>query len=114
MAVLRRFSRFLFALFLLSNVSLMASQIFIPLTLPNGKVLRVELAVTDQERALGLMYRRSLPDDYGMLFVFDRVDYHSFWMKNTYLPLDLVWIGPDRRIVEIQQGVPPCKTSQCP
>ena len=114
MAALRRFSRFLFALFLLSNVSLMASQIFIPLTLPNGKVLRVELAVTDQERALGLMYRRSLPDDYGMLFVFDRVDYHSFWMKNTYLPLDLVWIGPDRRIVEIQQGVPPCKTSQCP
>jgi len=55
-----------------------------------------------------------VPDDYGMLFVFDRVDYHSFWMKNTYLPLDLVWIGPDRRIVEIQQGVPPCKTSQCP
>jgi uncharacterized membrane protein (UPF0127 family) len=61
----------------------------------------VELARTDTERARGLMYRTSLPDGEGMLFVFEREQLLSFWMKNTLIPLSIAFIRTDGRIVEI-------------
>jgi uncharacterized protein len=67
------------------------------------KVLfRVEVAVTPEEHARGLMYRSQLADDAGMVFVFER-----FWMKNTLIPLDMIFIGKDRKIVGVVENAAP-------
>ena len=76
-----------------------------PLTLPSGRVLEVEVMVSDQDRALGLMFRKSLPEDKGMLFVFERSAFHGIWMKNCRFPIDIVWIR-QARIVDLHQDVP--------
>jgi len=65
-----------------------------------------EIAVTDEERSLGLMHRQSLDDGKGMLFVFDRDQILSFWMKNTYIPLSIAFIAWDGRILEIRDMQP--------
>jgi len=70
----------------------------------------VELAVTSQERARGLMYRRDLPSGAGMLFVFPETADHSFWMKNTPLPLDMIFISEDLHVVGIVESTVPFST----
>jgi uncharacterized membrane protein (UPF0127 family) len=64
--------------------------------------IRAELARTDSERARGLMDRPSLPDGEGMLFIFEREQIVSFWMKNTLIPLSIAFIRTDGRIIEIR------------
>ncbi len=68
--------------------------------------LFVEVAVTEEERALGLMYREFLPENSGMLFIFEDEDYLSFWMKNTMIPLSIAFIDSDGVIVDIQDMEP--------
>ena len=69
--------------------------------------LRVEIADTPAKRELGLQYRRELRDDQGMLFLFPVEQTQSFWMKNTPLPLDIIFIRSDSKIVGIiHQAVP--------
>jgi uncharacterized membrane protein (UPF0127 family) len=68
---------------------------------------RVELALTPDQQHRGLMYRQSLAPDAGMLFVFDQQAVQSFWMKNTLIPLDMLFIGADRRIVGIVASAEP-------
>jgi uncharacterized membrane protein (UPF0127 family) len=68
---------------------------------------RVELALTPQEQERGLMYRKSLDADAGMLFVSQTERPHVFWMKNTLIPLDMIFIGANRRIVGIVQNAEP-------
>jgi len=68
--------------------------------------ITVELASTDEERAQGLMFRKQLPDGQGMLFVFDRDQPLSFWMKNTVIPLSIAFIASDGRILEIKDMQP--------
>ena len=68
--------------------------------------LFVEVAVTEEERALGLMYREFLPENGGMLFIFEDEDYLSFWMKNTMIPLSIAFINSDGVIVDIQDMEP--------
>ncbi len=75
-------------------------------TLPGGWKITVELAVTDAARNRGLMFRESLPEDYGMLFVFGHEQTQSFWMKNTLMDLDMIYVGEDRRITVIHRDVP--------
>ncbi len=84
------------------------------LTLPSGRVLEVEVMVKDEDRALGLMFRPSLPADRGMLFVFRSSDFHGIWMKNCRFPIDILWLDEDRRIVHVAEAVPPCKADPCP
>ena len=91
-----------------------ATPAVIPLTLPSGKVLQVEVMVDDQDRAMGLMFRPSLPLDRGMLFVFENEDFHGFWMKNCKFPIDMVWLDRDKRVVHVAEAVPPCKADPCP
>ena len=67
-------------------------------------VFSVELAVTDEERARGLMFRRSVPEYYGMLFDFKRDQEVSMWMKNTYVSLDMIFIQGDGRIRSIAEN----------
>lgn len=64
----------------------------------------VDLAVTDEERQRGLMFRRSLPDSYGMLFDFKQDQEVSMWMHNTYVPLDMIFIEADGRIHRIAEN----------
>jgi len=63
--------------------------------------ITAEIARTDEEHARGLMYRKNLPDGEGMLFVFDRDQPLSFWMKNTIIPLSIAFISSDGRIIDI-------------
>lgn len=73
--------------------------------------IAVELARTDAERARGLMHRTSLPDDRGMLFLFDETAEHTFWMKDTPLPLDMIFIDEEGRIVGIVERAAPRTTT---
>ena len=73
--------------------------------------VKVEVADTPDRRSLGLMYRKELASDAGMLFIFDATDHLSFWMKNTPLPLDMIFIGEDRRIVGIVKDAVPFTTT---
>jgi len=84
------------------------------LTLPSGRTIEVEVMVTDQDRATGLMFRPSLADDKGMLFVFERTDFHGIWMKNCRFPIDIVWLDEDLRVVHVAEGATPCKADPCP
>ncbi|HSF57230.1 MAG TPA: DUF192 domain-containing protein [Candidatus Binatia bacterium] len=68
---------------------------------------QVEVADTPAKRELGLQYRRDLAADRGMIFLFPSESHHSFWMKNTPIPLDMIFISSDRKIVGIvEQAVP--------
>ena len=68
--------------------------------------ITAEIARTEQERSNGLMHRKKLPDGKGMLFVFERDQQLSFWMKNTFIPLSIAFISSDGRIVEIKDMQP--------
>jgi len=91
-----------------------ASPAVIPLTLPSGTVLQVEVMVKDEDRAMGLMFRPSLPKDRGMLFIFERPDFHGIWMKNCKFPIDIVWLDEERKVAHVAESVPPCKAEPCP
>jgi len=67
----------------------------------------VEMATTDAERAQGLMNRKSLPEGQGMLFDFHRDQEVGFWMRNTYIPLDMIFIRSDGRIMRIAENTEP-------
>lgn len=69
--------------------------------------VRVELARNDEERARGLMYRRTLGVDDGMLFLFPGESVQSFWMRNTYIPLDMIFIRADGSIAGIVENAVP-------
>ncbi len=71
--------------------------------------LRAQLADSAPKRQQGLMFRKSLPEKEGMLFVFDQEAPHAFWMKNMYIPLDIIWISQDKRIIDIKTNNPPCQ-----
>jgi uncharacterized membrane protein (UPF0127 family) len=91
-----------------------AAPAVVPLTLPSGAVLQVEVMVKDEDRAMGLMFRPSLPRDRGMLFVFERSDFHGIWMKNCRFPIDIIWLDEERKIVHLAEAVPPCQAEPCP
>ncbi len=74
----------------------------------------VEIAETAQERQQGLMFRTHLPKDQGMLFIQPEAAPAAFWMKNTYIPLDLLYFDSAGRLLEIHADVPPCITPSCP
>ncbi len=71
------------------------------------KTYAVEIADTDPERELGLMNRTSLATDTGMLFVFDTPGFYAFYMKDTLIPLDIIWINSSQKIVYIVQNAIP-------
>jgi uncharacterized membrane protein (UPF0127 family) len=75
--------------------------------------LRVEVVTKPADQAQGLMYRRSLGKDSGMLFIFRQEEPQSFWMKNTLIPLDMIFISRDLVIVDIMT-MQPCITDPCP
>ncbi len=82
--------------------------------LPDGTVITLELAVTPEEHQQGLMFRTGLPADRGMLFLFEEETIPSFWMKDTWIPLDIVFLGADGTVHDVVENVPPCTAEPCP
>jgi uncharacterized membrane protein (UPF0127 family) len=82
--------------------------------MPSSAVYKVELARTPEETTQGLMYRESLAPRTGMLFLFADASVRPFWMKNTMIPLDIIWMDADGRVVFISADTPPCKADPCP
>jgi uncharacterized membrane protein (UPF0127 family) len=74
----------------------------------------VEVVDNDADRAKGLMYRRELPEGRGMLFDFHRDQEVSFWMQNTYIPLDMIFIRGDGRVLRIEENTEPLSTRMIP
>jgi uncharacterized protein len=74
------------------------------------QVFSVEMATTEEEKQTGLMYRKELPDGKGMLFDFSPEQQISMWMKNTYIPLDMIFIRADGRILRIAENTEPLST----
>jgi uncharacterized membrane protein (UPF0127 family) len=73
-----------------------------------GQRYSVEVADNDSERARGLMFRDAMDPGHGMLFVHDREEPQAYWMKNTRIPLDILYFDDARRLVSQQRDVPPC------
>ena len=91
-----------------------AAPAVVPLTLPSGKVLQAEVMVSDEDRAMGLMFRPSLPLDRGMIFLFGTADFHGIWMKNCRFPIDILWLDEGKTVVHVAESVPACKAEPCP
>jgi uncharacterized protein len=101
----RRIETILVVLIILPALAIAQDLPRVPLYLKN-KEIRVEVAKTPEERAKGLMGRTHLAENEGMLFIFEKEDYHGFWMKNTLIPLSIAFIDREGRIVAITEMEP--------
>jgi uncharacterized membrane protein (UPF0127 family) len=84
----------------------------IPLYIGSEK-FTVEIADTIEKQAIGLMFRKNVPDDFGMLFIYDVEDYHGYWMKNCLVHLDIIYLNKEKQVVDMYINVPPCKEEPC-
>ena len=108
-------------IFLLAGLILIiVSGLFFLISRQTGKTVcdknvcfHVEIAKTEKERETGLMNRSKLDLNKGMLFVFDSPGKYSFWMKNTLIPLDMIWIDRNKKIVDIKHDAKPCQSENC-
>jgi uncharacterized membrane protein (UPF0127 family) len=83
-------------------------DVLVPVTMPDGSTIMAELADTTEKRARGLMFRDTLPRDRGMLFTFAEPGHWTFWMKNTRLTLDIIWLDRQKQVVHVERNVPGC------
>lgn len=85
-------------------------------TLPDGTRLSAEVMLREEDRARGMMFRDALSPGEGMLFIHPRAGRYGYWMHNVRVPLDIIWMDGEQRIVEISAGTPPClkEAGQCP
>jgi uncharacterized membrane protein (UPF0127 family) len=81
---------------------------------PDGTRVSLELAISDEEKRVGLMFRDTLGAHSGMLFIFDSDGPLPFWMKNTFIPLDFVWLSAGGEVVDVRANVQPCQADPCP
>ena len=79
----------------------------------NGHFYQVELAISSDQRRLGLMHRTELSSNEGMLLVYSKPGDHRIWMKNVLIPLRIYWIDVDHRIIDYRR-VEPCSENPCP
>ena len=79
-----------------------------------GRCVSVEIVQRQEDLQKGLQFRREMPDNHGMLFVFSENAQHTFWMKDTLIPLDMVWLDYAKRVVYIERNALPCVADPCP
>ena len=115
MRVLRRIAFVLFAVLLAAGPVRAADQRTLEIASKTGvHIFAVEMADTDAQREKGLMFRKNLPAGQGMLFDFKREQDVSFWMQNTYIPLDMIFIRGDGSILRIVENAEPLSTRLIP
>ena len=100
--------------FLLALAATLSAQARFATVYVKDTPFRVEIADTPEKHARGLMYRRCLKPGHGMLFVFPDEEVRSFWMKNTLIPLDMIFLNGDRQVVDLVASAPPCRSDPCP
>jgi uncharacterized protein len=83
-------------------------------TFPSGTQMHVEVADNPLMLHAGLAFRESIPADWGMLFIYDRPDFHRITTKEYRFPVDLVWLDEGKRVLLTMENVPPCHTETCP
>lgn len=76
--------------------------------------VKAEIADTPLKQMRGLMFRKSLGTNDGMIFTFGSDDYYGFWMMNTSIPLDMIWLNSSKQVVYIQKDAQPCTITSCP
>ncbi len=103
--------RTIFFIFLFSFAWL--GNIFAETVCVKDVCIEAEVADSPESRQLGLMFRESMPENRGMLFVFPQEGKYNFWMKNMNFPLDMIWVDSNYTIVEIKENMLPCRDS-CP
>ena len=81
---------------------------------PQGRRFIAEIADTPERLQRGYMFRREVGKEDAMIFVFPETGLHPFWMKNTLVPLDMIWLDEERTVIHIEPSAPPCKTDPCP
>ncbi len=74
----------------------------------NNRIFKVDVAETDLEKTMGLMYRKTLPENEGMFFIFDRSGVYTFWMANTFVDMDILWIDENMQVAYIQKNAKSC------
>ncbi len=79
-------------------------------TLPNGQKIRAEVEITPQDMQKGMMFRDTIARGHGMLFIHENAGLYPYWMYQVKIPLDMIWMDTDHRIVEIAADTPPCTT----
>ena len=95
------------------RIFIIFSMLFLISCVNEEGIIKVEIADQPEERTLGLMNREILEPNHGMLFIFEGEDYWSFWMRNTLIPLDLMFISDQYTIVDIKEDFQPCKVNNC-
>ena len=83
-------------------------------TFPSGRTFLVELARTPAEQARGYMGRAEIRPDEGLLFYNEAQGVRRFWMKNCLVPIDMIWLDSDHRVLAIEHAAPPCESDPCP
>ncbi|PYS94655.1 MAG: hypothetical protein DMF50_12110 [Acidobacteria bacterium] len=81
---------------------------------PSGRLFVAEIADTPERQTEGYMFRREVGESDAMIFVFPESGVHPFWMKNTLVPLDMIWMDEDFGVLSIEASAPPCKADPCP
>ncbi|MCA9471440.1 MAG: DUF192 domain-containing protein [Nitrospira sp.] len=85
----------------------------IHVSFPSGRVVRAEVADTPEKLLFGLAFRNQIPDDGGMLFIFEESSLHQVWTKEFRVPVDIIWIDESKKIVYIVEEAPPCSGDPC-
>lgn len=111
-----RFMTSLTSFFFVCLLSAQAEDQLVQIQLPGGVMIQAEIADTPKKRAEGLMFREHLPKNRGMLFTFGQAQPWIFWMKNTKIPLDIIWMNEKKQVIHIARNVPICTRTDdgCP
>lgn len=102
-------------LIMLFTLAACGFQHFEFVTMPNGQAVKLKLAVSAEEKAQGLGGIKSMPDFDGMLFIYNEPEQVDFWMYNMYFPLDIIYLGEDKKVLEVHEKQSPCVSAEeCP
>ena len=108
---LKQFTVFLFFILIMSSCTSAKSTNQVCF---KNHCIEVEVVSKEEDRIRGLQNRPALDADKGMLFVFPESSQHTFWMKDTLIPLDIIWMDYAKRVVFIEEAAKPCKIAPCP